>query len=1309
MVFAAGTIVLGTLLYWTLLPIFPGLQATRMLPMAPSTAVCIALLAWAQLSRKRQPCSGPDRGALTILGLIVIPFCALAVLSGGVEGTLCGSIEHHLFHIGGTLHGYQLGHMSPLTAAAILCMSIAFVVFRLNTRRFVRAACCIMNLIAVLGTATALVTYLYGAPLLSTAPVPPMALPTAAALFLLGSSALASQYRWTSPVNLLLGPSTRARLLRSLLPVTILLTLLEGWPDALGFSWASENTVIWAVFTTAVFASVIALATTWVAHHIGNDIDTTKERLRQTEEALRSHNLLMRTVIDAIPDSLMVIDTDYRILLANKHVQDEFGNDPIACRLTCHQVSHHEEKPCDGIEHPCPARAAIDTKQPVTVEHIHFTGSGERRFVEVTAVPVMNEQGKVVKVVECCRDVTERKQQEELLRSHSAFLQQLIDAIPTPVIYKDANRVHRLVNKALAESFNLPVSEIVGKTLSDIYGPELARIHDQHDRLLLETGVSQSYEATFANADGSPRHVVVNKAATFDKDGRIDGFVGVVFNITERKRAAEALNEREALYRGIVDSANDAIMLTENGLIADCNTKATELFGCSREQLLGRSPEEFSPTCQPDGRSSRDAADEHIAAALAGQRPRFEWQHCRADGSVFDAEVSLSRLDVGGKTLVQGLVHDISNRKRVQQALRASEERLRALFDAAPVAIFSLTPEGIVTSWNAAATRIFGFSGDDAIGNALPIIPGDSIDEFRERIQAIMAGEEVSNVELRRKRKDGSLVDVSLSAAPLYDHSGKAIGVMSIIIDISKRKRTEATLQRLSKAVEQSPALILITDVRGRIEYVNPKFEQITGYSADEVVGQNPRILKSGAATRECYAEMWSALQAGNEWRGEFQNRKKSGELYWESASISPIRDAAGNITHFVAVKEDITQRKAAEHALRESEAMLARAQQLANLGSWEWDVRTGELRWSDQHFRIFGLHREEFTPSLESVLGKIHPEDRDRVRMAVEESLTGRQRYSLEYRIIRSDQSIRVLFAQGDIDFDEAGTPARMVGTVLDITERKAAEELQARRAELEHERNALRDSVKAMEQVIGVVGHELRTPLAGLRAVSELLLDAEASTAEHTTIFLGTIHSEVLRLSEMVNTMLEAARISSGAAQWKWGDVDLLVACEAAVEAVRPLVDVSCVSLICDVDPPDLTMRGDPDAIRRLVLNLISNAQKHTPKGEIAIQVRPAPSTDGARVKIEIADTGEGIAPEIASKLGEPFALNSGITGGGCVKGSGLGLAICRGIVAAHGGTISVKSTLQVGTTISILLCADLQEPASLKGVEIKKEISV
>jgi PAS domain S-box-containing protein len=174
-------------------------------------------------------------------------------------------------------------------------------------------------------------------------------------------------------------------------------------------------------------------------------------------------------------------------------------------------------------------------------------------------------------------------------------------------------------------------------------------------------------------------------------------------------------------------------------------------------------------------------------------------------------------------------------------------------------------------------------------------------------------GQHIDDYETVRLRKDGTKINVSISLFAMYDGEGILVGASSIARDISERKRIDEQLRKMSRAVEQSPASIVITSTAGIIEYVNPKFIQITGYSLEDAIGKNARILKSGEKPPEEYKELWETITSGNEWHGEFHNKRKNGELYWESAVISPIKNDLGIVSRFLAIKEDITERKEAE------------------------------------------------------------------------------------------------------------------------------------------------------------------------------------------------------------------------------------------------------------------------------------------------------------------------------------------------------------------------------------------------------------
>jgi signal transduction histidine kinase len=247
---------------------------------------------------------------------------------------------------------------------------------------------------------------------------------------------------------------------------------------------------------------------------------------------------------------------------------------------------------------------------------------------------------------------------------------------------------------------------------------------------------------------------------------------------------------------------------------------------------------------------------------------------------------------------------------------------------------------------------------------------------------------------------------------------------------------------------------------------------------------------------------------------------------------------------------------------------------------------------------------------------------------------------------------------------------------------------------AAVQSERNHLKEAVTAMEQVLGVVAHELRTPLAGLRSISEFLLMPEAKELAEWDTFLMSMNSEITRMADMVNSLLEAARLNSGVATWHWGEVNFPTTCAEALDVVRPLIDQSKLTLICSCDPEDLHGKGDPEAICRLIINLVNNAAKYTPLGSISVTCR---KLDHQWIELRVTDTGKGISPTIATRLGEPFALNSGSIGANYIQGTGLGLAICKGIAAAHGGQIVIESAPGKGTTVMVRLRSDLEAAQS------------
>jgi PAS domain S-box-containing protein len=257
--------------------------------------------------------------------------------------------------------------------------------------------------------------------------------------------------------------------------------------------------------------------------------------------------------------------------------------------------------------------------------------------------------------------------------------------------------------------------------------------------------------------------------------------------------------------------------------------------------------------------------------------------------------------------------------RRTIEILERERSLLAAVLDTAGALVVVLDTKGRIVRFNRACERTTGYSFDEVEGEPLwdfLLLP-EEVEAVRAVFTELRAGQFPNQYENFWVTKEGDRRLISWSNTALLDDAGSVKYVVATGIDVTEGKKTEEALRRLSRAVEQSPSAVVITDTQGRIEYANPRFTELTGYGVDEVLGLNPRFLKSGEHAPRFYQEMWDAISAGEGWRGEFVNRKRDGEFYWELASISPIRDGQGATTHYVKVAEDISARKEMEDALR--------------------------------------------------------------------------------------------------------------------------------------------------------------------------------------------------------------------------------------------------------------------------------------------------------------------------------------------------------------------------------------------------------
>ncbi len=517
------------------------------------------------------------------------------------------------------------------------------------------------------------------------------------------------------------------------------------------------------------------------------------------------------------------------------------------------------------------------------------------------------------------------------------------------------------------------------------------------------------------------------------------------------------------------------------------------------------------------------------------------------------------------------------------------------------------------------------------------------------------------------------------------------------VLNAMERHRTrkaghlvEEKLALLSRAVEQSQVSIVITDAEGNIEYVNQKFVELTGYIREEVLGKNPRILKSGKQSPEFYADLWKTISAGEEWRGNLENKKKNGERYWESAMISPIRDESGKIAHFLAVKEDITARKLAEDRARNESSLLNQLIDTIPDRIFFVDLQSRFVKVNAACIRQLGLHDQsellgrtiaDFVPAefAETAL------TRDRYVMETGSILAG----ILESLTLPGDRT--VWFSTTKVPLrNDAGKIIGLIGVARDVTDQKDAETLlreSNERLKLALSRadelaEKAESANRAKSEFLANMSHEIRTPMNGVIGMTDLLLGTRLTPEQLE--YAETIHSCGDALLSLINDILDFSKAEAGQFVLERLDFDLRTTIEDTVEIIAFKAQDKGLDLACSIadDVPEF-LRGDPGRLRQVLFNLLGNAIKFTQKGGISVQVELLSSSEkSVTLRFSVTDTGIGIPAEKHDSIFSKFTQADPSTTRK-FGGSGLGLAICKQLVHLFQGEIGVTSEEGKGST--------------------------
>ncbi len=940
---------------------------------------------------------------------------------------------------------------------------------------------------------------------------------------------------------------------------------------------------------------------------LADAFNTMINEISHAKQLLKDEKDFFGGVIQNAAAPMFVVDNNHTILFWNNSLAKLTGKSSFQMKNTKQQWS-----PFYGSKRPVLADLVIDrTLNTIGAFYDDFEKSmfvdggyqaegwfdninGQRRYLFFSAAPVMNSRNEVVAAVETLADITDRKLAQDAMVSHNLFLQEILDAIPNPVFYKDISGVYIGCNKSFQTFVGLGFDDVVGKTVADIMPGKYAGEADVHDKEVIREKSGFSYEDILKRYDGQERHALVTKAPFFTGNGELGGIVGAFVDVTDQRQMDEQIRK---MSRAIEQSPATIVITNVDGLIEYVNPKFTQTTGYTVDEAIGRSPRVLK-----SGEMAPDQYGELWSTISSGKEWRGEFHNKRKDGTLYWEFASISPLtDKQGKiTGYLAIKEDISERKSVEEALSASEKRLNHIVSAAQDAIIMLDPDGLISMWNDSAVRIFGYTAQEVVGRNFHRLLAperyhkDHFPAF-EKFEKTGDGAAVGQLmELFALRSNGDEfpVELALSKVQINDQ-WHAIGVLR---DITSRKKSEEALTTAKKQLEANHAkleqlfaevahgkreweetldhlrdFIILTDAEHRIRRCNRLLADSSGKEISTLLGLDWREVITGAGFR---------FVTFNGTSGEiFQ--EESGNSY--DITVYSIHDGGQVAGHVVSIN-NTTELRATTQELQKAYAELKEAQlqifqqeKMASIGQLAAGVAheiNNPMGFISSNLGTLNKYVDrltEFIGASDQILS--HCSD-----SAVAALTETRKKLKVDYILKDSSQ----LIAESQ---DGAGRVRRIVQDLKSFSR-------------VDQTECALINLNEALETTINIAWNEIK--------------------------YVATLDRE-------------------------FGD----------------LPQIKCY----------------PQQLNQVFLNLLVNAAHAIGENQGVIVVRTW--SEGESIYVSVSDTGCGIPEEIKQRIFEPFFTTKEVG-----KGTGLGLSISYDIIRKHGGSITVESEPERGSTFIVKL---------------------
>ncbi|MFW5821544.1 MAG: PAS domain S-box protein, partial [Bacteroidota bacterium] len=681
----------------------------------------------------------------------------------------------------------------------------------------------------------------------------------------------------------------------------------------------------------------------------------------------------MQAILDNIQDGISVLNPDLSIRYVNSVMEKWYAANMPLIGKKCYSCYHNKTEPC----RPCPSVRA--KKSGKTESDIVPALNDPDSWLELFSYPFKDTiTGELVGIIEFVRDISERVRSEKMLLESRERYQSLFDNSPIPlweedftelfnyldilknrgvenfrkyfrdypaelalcidkIIYKDVNKATlNLFDAESKDVFFSGMDKVITESSYAVFLEEIISLANGHKEF--------SSEVRINSLSGRTRYIQLNLIIDDSKPGTVRALV-VTPEITDRIIVQNKLRESEARFRLTFQTNPDAISLTrfKDGKYLDINSGFTHITGFEREEIIGKTSGEIEIW--------NDTADrEQLIELIKRDKTvrNFEANFRVKNGSVIVGQMSATIINLNNEDIILAITRDVSDIKRAEKEISDSEKTLQLALEGGGLGMWDWNIQTGRVKFSEKRAKMLGYELSELETNLefwKSLIHPDDIDEVLKSLQLHLDGKtDHYEHEFRMHTKEGSWKWIYDRGKVLeWDEEDRPLRALGTHLDITNRKLAEAETAKLTRAVENTPVSIVITDDNGIIEYVNPHFTILTGYSPEEAIGKNPNLLQSGWHSKEFYDNLWSTIKRGQIWYGEFLNKKKDNSTYWEKANISSISNENGEITHFVAIKEDITHMKKMVEDLQKAKEKAEESDRLksAFLANMSHEIRT--------------------------------------------------------------------------------------------------------------------------------------------------------------------------------------------------------------------------------------------------------------------------------------------------------------------------------------------------------------------------------